>query len=124
VVAVRSLQADKVTPTGNATILIPDAKWGVWYAQGQRVITNARESAQTALPGLSAYPNPVREELTVQADAAAEATLYDLLGRPVRQAKLQPGRRTTLDIRSLTAGTYVLRATDGQHTSTRMIVKQ
>ncbi|MCC3159035.1 M4 family metallopeptidase [Hymenobacter sp. 15J16-1T3B] len=124
VVAVTNLQADKITPSGTATVLISEGKWGVWYSQGQRVVTAAKESAATAVPGLSAYPNPAREELTLQADAAAEATLYDLLGRPVRTARLQPGRRSTLELNGLSAGTYVLRATAGAATSTRMIVKQ
>ncbi|GAB2966952.1 hypothetical protein GCM10027048_41980 [Hymenobacter coalescens] len=124
VVAVTALQADKITPTGTPNVLIADGKWGVWYAQGQRVITASREPAAAAVPGLQAYPNPAREELTLQADAASTATLYDLLGRPVRTAKLQPGRRTTLDLTGLTSGTYVLSATAGALTSSRMIVKQ
>ncbi|KUG07818.1 hypothetical protein ASU33_16055 [Solirubrum puertoriconensis] len=124
VVAVRSLQSNKITPSGNASVLISDAKWGVWYSQGQRIITSNRLETETPIPGLKAYPNPTPDLLTLEAEANAEVTVVNLLGRPVRTSKIIAGRRNTIDLNGLAAGTYILRATDKQRSSTRMIVKK
>ncbi|MDP5140213.1 MAG: hypothetical protein NWP83_07045, partial [Spirosomaceae bacterium] len=39
------LASDKISPAGNASTLFTDAKWAVWYAQGQRQLPT--KSAQT-----------------------------------------------------------------------------
>ena len=36
-----SLTANKLKGTGSATILIPDAQWGIWYAQGTRSLRSS-----------------------------------------------------------------------------------
>ncbi|MBG8552202.1 LpqB family beta-propeller domain-containing protein [Hymenobacter guriensis] len=122
ILAYAPLDASKVKAAGEAQGLIDQARWGVWFAQGSRVLANREEAAP--LPGFSAYPNPARHELTITADAAATATLYDLLGRIVRTTQVGPGRRATVSLQGLAAGSYVLRAADGKRTSTRMIVKE
>ncbi len=38
VVAVINVAEDKITPSGNANILIPDAKWPLYYATGDRAL--------------------------------------------------------------------------------------
>ncbi|WP_143436587.1 M4 family metallopeptidase [Hymenobacter crusticola] len=123
VVAVTSLQTSKIEPSGNPAVLISEAKWGVWFTQGQRVLATAPKTLELA--GFAAYPNPTRNELHLEADLAAEATLYDLMGRPIRTGlKITPGQRSTIDISTLASGTYLLRATNGQRTATRQIIKE
>lgn len=36
VIAIIDIAADKVSPSGNPSELIPDGKWGIWYTVGQR----------------------------------------------------------------------------------------
>lgn len=124
VLAVNGLQSNAVQPAGGPTALIGGAKWGTWYAQGQRVL-GARPAVEP-LPGFAVYPNPVQDELTVETYAAAPLvlTLYDLLGRVVRTLPPGTGSRTRFSLRDLPAGTYVLRATDGRHVATRRVTKQ
>ncbi|GGF12314.1 hypothetical protein GCM10011383_24430 [Hymenobacter cavernae] len=122
VVAVTDLQASKIEPAGNPSVLVTGAKWGVWFTQGERVL--ATEPKANELTGLSAYPNPTSGQLTIEADLAAEATLYDLMGRPVRTGlKLAPSQRNTFDLSNLASGTYLLRATNGHRTATRQVIK-
>ena len=44
VIAVIGLGADKLTPSGNASILIPDAIWGIWYTEGGRDTSTSSEN--------------------------------------------------------------------------------
>ena len=125
IVAVTALMPNKIQPSGNPAILLDGgAKWGTWFAQGQRAL--GTQSAAVPLPDFAAYPNPAQNELTVEMNTSAPVTLtlYDLLGRAVRTAPATPAGRTTFDLRELAAGTYVLRATDGQRVSTRLITKE
>ena len=65
VVAVVGLQANKLQASGAPSVLINEAKWGVWYSQGQRVLLGTGGSAAAPLPGFALYPNPAQDELTV-----------------------------------------------------------
>lgn len=124
-VAVTSLQTSKIQASGDPSVLLGNgAKWGSWFAQGQRAL--GTQSAAVPLPAFAAYPNPAHDELTVEMSTSAPVTLtlYDLLGRAVRSATATPAGRTTFSLRDLAVGTYVLRATDGQRVSTRLVTKE
>jgi hypothetical protein len=66
------------------------------------------------------YPNPARQQATVEfavpEDATdARLTLYDVLGRAVRTIDAPPGRHErTLDVSGLASGVYVLRLRAGE----------
>ena len=67
---------------------------------------------------LSVYPNPVEDVLFVELRGGAgiaNVALYDLQGRIVTGVLNTPqqGGTTTINMRSITAGVYVLRVTDG-----------
>ncbi len=65
-------------------------------------------TAETAAP--TVYPNPVRETLRFTAAPGATWQVVDLLGRVMaRGANEDSATPTALDVRSLAAGTYVLR---------------
>lgn len=120
-VAARAVAADKVTPVGSAAGIVSDAKWANWISQGSRVLPMGVARAERDLPGLSAYPNPATDALTLETATAVTATLYDLVGRPVRTARLTAGSRQHVSLVGLATGTYVLRATDGSRAATRRI---
>jgi len=106
VVAVVGLQASKVLPTGTASVLITQAKWGVWYTQGQRPLAT-RARAET-LPNLAVYPNPTSNQLTVEwpGTVPMALTLHDMLGRVVRAVPATASGRATLALDDLPTGTY------------------
>jgi len=57
VLAVISLGADKITKSGTPTVLISDAKWGTWYAQGTRaLLSSAKDIISFSFPYLTPAP--------------------------------------------------------------------
>jgi len=54
VVAQKALNADKITGSGSATVLVNLAKWGVWYANGSRqLLFNDKDILAFAFEGLN-----------------------------------------------------------------------
>lgn len=64
------MKSDKVSPAGNPITYFTDAKWAVWYAQGQRQLPT--KSAQTIT--FSQIPNQ-QPRATVTLNATASSTL-------------------------------------------------
>ena len=62
----------------------------------------------------SSYPNPAREQLSVEGSADYGVVLYDLTGRKVLQHDHLRGK-AQLDIAHLRPGVYVMKVRDGQH---------
>ncbi len=62
--------------------------------------------------GLSLYPNPGREELNLKlvGGKSATATLYDITGKKVWQGALKENEQIKIQVSSLPAGVYTLRA--------------
>ncbi len=62
------------------------------------------------------YPNPTRDQLTVQTDSPRELQyrLYDLQGRTLRTATFR--QETVVDLRSLPQGLYLLSIHQGAAT--------
>ena len=59
---------------------------------------------------LKSFPNPVKEELFLHSETALEQIeVLDLLGRPLL---LLPGNESSIELKGLPAGVYLLRATD------------
>ena len=70
------------------------------------------------------FPNPVKDQLTITAGSAIESvTVYNLLGAAV----MQMGSRETdvvLDMSSLPAGAYILKASVAEGVSTFKVIKE
>ena len=88
-----------------------------------RLVTAVR--AGQAKPTQLVYPNPTTGLLTVRRPAgpATTATLYNSLGQAVRLLTL-PTSETTVNLRGLPAGVYILQLTlNGQPISERVVVE-
>lgn len=75
---------------------------------------------------ISAYPNPTNGILNVNSENSLikEAAVFDLLGRQVYSTKFSAINKVDLDLKSLQAGTYVLKVTnDSGKTETMKIMK-
>ena len=73
---------------------------------------------------LRIYPNPANSAFTITADVMPESvTLYNMLGQPVLTQKIT-GTEATVDISSLSAGTYLIEATAGERAIHSKIIKQ
>ena len=43
-IMVIDMAADKISPSGTATELIPNGKWGIWYTVGSRSLVSSDQS--------------------------------------------------------------------------------
>ena len=80
-----------------------------------------------AMPRVEVYPNPARTEATVVFSGEAaqvRLTLFDMLGRELRQVYEGPGYagRLALDVRGLASGLYFLRMEAGEVVQTKKMI--
>ena len=87
-------------------------------------------SASTRVSGqfsVDAYPNPVKDNLTVVAHGTdaqdGTVTISDLSGKVVRTVKADGGY-ASLDMKNLAAGFYIVKYSDKEHTQTLKVTKQ
>lgn len=70
------------------------------------------------------YPNPVQDQLTVSAsDMIENITVYNLLGQVVMQVEAKD-KVVSLDMSSLSAGTYLLKTNVADGVSTYRVIKE
>jgi hypothetical protein len=100
----------KITPYGGP--------WGYTFKNGR---DNALPPAATA--SWKVYPSPAATRLTVESPASATYDITDVLGRSVLTGTLQAGSQT-INISSLTPGTYIISSFNGTEKEHTTFVKQ
>jgi len=102
----------KVTETG------PDH-----YSHRPAVATAKSLDNQSAVFEVNLFPNPTSDWLTITTNQlAADAEIYDALGRRVRQVLVNG--KTEIEVKTLPAGVYQLRVQAGDSWLTKAFVKQ
>ncbi|MDU0371534.1 alpha/beta hydrolase-fold protein [Hymenobacter sp. ZK17L-C2] len=92
-----------------------------WLLQ-PAVVTGTRKAQALAF---SAYPNPAKNQLTVQLPAdvrEAKAEVLDMAGRSVLREKVKAG--AVLNVSGLAKGTYLLQLTAGSRRGSQVLVKE
>ena len=77
---------------------------------------------QSAIDGLSFYPNPVstgKIYITSKSALDKEVAIYDVLGKKVLQATLSTKELT---IATLSPGVYIIKIREGEATATRKLI--
>jgi bacillolysin len=130
VIGVADLASDKINSVGNPVVLISGARWGVWFANGDRELTDAET---LSLPGMEVrlFPNPFAETLSLEAEIVhaeeVRVEVFDLLGRHLFHREYTPGPglwRESLPLTALVPGTYLVKITAGEGAVTRKVVKR
>ncbi len=82
------------------------------------------------ITGINAFPNPAKDELTIEVNAEKPTSfnldVYDVIGRNVMilgEKNIDVRFTETFDISKLETGTYFIRMTDGNQTTTRKFLK-
>jgi hypothetical protein len=81
-------------------------------------VTTLKEHAQTA--SFKVYPNPVKDEINIQAESFAKAEIYSVTGQ-----KLMESTVNILNVNTLSTGVYLLKVydLDGNSETQRIVVK-
>ncbi len=74
---------------------------------------------------LIVFPNPVKDQLTVQTnDLVGELLLYDLKGKKIVQQNIFHDLQTTINVESLSSGIYFLQFISGNKMFVAKILKE
>lgn len=127
----QGIGADKISGSGNASVLIQSYGWGVWYADGNRNLQVSTGEVASNLTDLRVSPNPAVDQVQLQFTAAqtgaVQISVANMLGSVVqnRQSDMQSGEnRFDLNLQSLPSGTYIVRLQSGSDAAAIKVVKK
>jgi len=130
VVGVIEMASDKINPAGQAQVFITNAQWPIWFATGDRVITDLEDTPEVESSTMRVFPNPVVEKLTIQLTLDQPGDLYieviDPLGRSVKYWNTQAvagAWEGQFSLAELPNGTYWVRVKAGNQVYTSPVSK-
>lgn len=86
--------------------------------------TNLGIDEPTAFYTLKAYPNPVKDSLTIAFEQGISTiSIYNLVGQEVI-TKVINANETTIDVATLPSGTYLVKVHSGDESKTLKVIKQ
>ncbi|HHM20419.1 MAG TPA: hypothetical protein ENJ20_00220, partial [Bacteroidetes bacterium] len=128
VLAFAPLADDKISPQGDAFVFLNDKRWGVWFANGQRLLTSTQEPFAERKAIL--FPNPVGNVLTLQwaSPKTGRGTLeiFDFFGKKIKSESFSLSSEAwqyKADVSGLPAGPYYVRALLGGSWEAYKIIK-
>jgi Zn-dependent metalloprotease len=115
-IAIIDMAADKINPaSSNANILIPQAKWGLWFSQGSRPLLSV-PSHETEYEA-ELYPNPTSGDVKLTLDPAPEQDILirimDLSGRCVMTYTSPAQPQVTINLEEIPTGMYLVNISSG-----------
>ncbi len=124
VIASIAMAPDKVHPaSATAEVLISQAKWGVWFAQGNRPLGEAEIGTADEF---RVYPNPTHGLLTIAFDKPLNGLfaieLYNSRGVRVYSSESMLESRETIDFSGLQQGLYLLKVVGKDFSASRKVV--
>jgi Zn-dependent metalloprotease len=124
------VKSDKITPDGNAYVLVDVAKWPVWYATGNRDLTDVEKNSVDPVFFSNVYPNPSKGNISVVFEGAANreyvVAVYNIFGQKVvaKSGHATNGlNKIQISLNDLAGGTYVVKIQFGNQVKTHKIVK-
>jgi Zn-dependent metalloprotease len=130
VVGIVEMAEDKINPAGQAQVFISNAQWPIWFATGDRVITDLEDVPERASSALRLFPNPVVDRVTLQLALEQPGDLHieliDPLGRVVKHWSEQAvagAWEGQYSMAGIPSGTYWIRVKAGTQVYTSPISK-
>ncbi|WP_412560385.1 endonuclease [Winogradskyella sp. MIT101101] len=101
--------------SGSARVALDNLSWTCYSALS--VDDNTEEFS-------SVYPNPVRHKLNVKlkADISTRIEIYDIMGK--RVLKTYISNSSSVDVRTLTSGIYLIKISQGNSSVTKRLIKR
>jgi Zn-dependent metalloprotease len=120
VINIISLQADKISAVGSPATLLKEAKWAVWYVQGERkVLSSIKEITAFQFGGLTAPAVGTINATTIQVVVPPSADLGNLIAYFAHSPQSKVTIGNTEQISGVTKNdfskpvTYTVKAQDG-----------
>lgn len=125
-----AMQSDKINSAGDAYLLINVAKWPVWYATGDRDLSDVNEQNATPLFFSNVYPNPASDDISVVFKAKNsqnyKVSVHSIFGQLMyaTDGKAISGlNKTVINLKAFAKGTYIVTITIDNQTKTDKVVK-
>lgn len=136
VVGVVDLANDKInalTDPPSATVLVSGdfsgARWGIWFANGERVLTD-NQTVKIFDESLKIFPNPFEEIIYLRGElpesGLVQMEVFDPYGRLLQKQQFSASSgnwQESLSLRNIPAGTYVIRVSAGTSSASRKVIK-
>lgn len=129
VIAEVPLNQNKIEKSGDAVVLINDAKWPVCYSTGLRDLSSVEDQPSENI-FTNVYPNPFSDEVTVvingKQNTAFRIELYNMYGQLLYQTSGKTKdllSKTTLPLSGLGKGSYVVKIVAGSKAASLKVVK-
>jgi hypothetical protein len=124
VIGTMPMSSDKIHPAAtSANLLISDAKWGVWYAQGNRPLGVSEEAAQT---GMRVFPNPTSGLINITFDKPVSGPftieVLTCSGMPVKSVVYPDSKGLAIDLSGLSRGLYLIKTTGNDFSVTKKVM--
>jgi len=121
-----SMQPDKLNPSGAATLLVPDAKWGVWYSTGIRAVGLNDLSANSKL---QVYPNPTSAKAVIDLSGFNQIEglieLFEISGKKLSELKYSAlQKEAKIDFSGYQKGIYLLKVSNSLSSTTMKVIKK
>jgi len=133
IIAISGLGTNKITPTGNPSIFINNAHWGVWFANGDRELSTSFEQTEMGEIDLQVFPNPTADRVIVSlkneqsGDLTLAYNLVNMSGMVVKagtQISATTNVEFQIDLSDLPSSTYILKVQNAKGSLFKKIVKK
>jgi hypothetical protein len=113
-IAIIDMQSNKISPvSGNANVLITEAKWGIWFSQGSRPLLDIPEKENKI--SFSVYPNPTDGIINLSLGQGMDENLIldilDMQGAVLMKGIHLTNNSMQVDLSMLSPGIYLIRLT-------------
>lgn len=120
-----SLQADKIHPTGTASLLISDAKWGVWYSTGIRAVGLNDLSSEKKL---RVYPNPTSAKAIIDLSTIngenGTIELFEISGKRLTTSTFSANQpEAEIDLSVYAKGVYLLKVSNNKSSANLQVIR-
>lgn len=124
-----ALSSNKLNASGSESSLLRGAKWGTWFALGNRSL-NVNTKNIEFVKNLICYPNPVSEEILLSLESIKteklQIELYNTLGQKMLHESwnVNAGKNSkSMNLTKLATGTYELVISSNTGSNSTRIVK-
>lgn len=118
-----TLNSDKISSNGTTTLLVPNARWPVFYSIGTRVYTSTEGTIENKI---YCYPNPNNGLLNLAnlvPNKVYRISIKNSLGTEIKSVELSQGK-SSVELSEISAGIYTISITnDGVVQNEKLVIE-